>query len=475
MLKGATQTTAAKNSENKGRFQPGNKASKGPVQSDKAILVDAIENGKMTEKPLLDTLKNLASYRQINEQEALRLLRIAVDTKNSFVTQHNLQTALGWKKRLEEKLKGEKAEAGKTPVVAKTGSTAQLLAERNAIIQGKTDPKPPATSTHGEPSDAEKIGKPIHPSVAALVDPKDEYKYRYARTNEWQIGYRIGGRQSIVKADMSPIPAEYCRAILNIVVNPIPVDSRDRRDYPMRLVEREDSPYWIDARTIKEETPEWLKQWTGFGTSWQWPEIPEPEAEAIRPPNEYEKIVLPPVTEGWEPQLPGENQILRPVAPGSVIAAFKRNRKFEFEETGHVGNAVIGNVIAKSEGIGTKVFPKIRQAHFTTWQKNNFAEDSMPGDMREAYKTFLQSLDSIVLPTARTTLPDIEPYLADGRSNPRPVQYPSGMRGARRWGTKADDAKKQRTPTHRFGENPGADLAAMLEEAEIDRAWTYEN
>jgi hypothetical protein len=217
------------------------------------------------------------------------------------------------------------------------------------------------------------------------------------------------------------------------------------------------------AKPAAAEKRTWLEQMTGKGTNWEWPKCGLPKAEKPIPPNKYEKVTLPPVVESYQVQLPGEDRILKPVPAGSVLAAFIRNRKIEFVETGHVGNTVTGKIVVSSPGLSGQAFSNIRQSHFKTWQENNFSNETVPSDMREDWKSYLRSIDGTLVPSARTTRPTIDESLDYGRLSQVHVNYPAGTRKARKWGTKADDAKR-RGPRHQYGD-PGADLAAMLDEA----------
>jgi hypothetical protein len=197
---------------------------------------------------------------------------------------------------------------------------------------------------------------------------------------------------------------------------------------------------------------------TGVGRSWEWPTIPEPVVETIQAPNKYEKIVLPPIVDGYNPPLQGEGISLAPTPAGSIRARFEKHKTISFEKTDHVNNSVVGNVIINSPGIPTKIFTKIRQSYFKLWQDHNYEPKYAPDNMREEYRMFLQSLDSIVLPTGQNTTPTVE---AAGNFTKLDVKigYPRGVK-ARRWGTAIDDAKK-RGPRHCYGESLGTDLAQM--------------
>jgi hypothetical protein len=423
-------------------------------KSRKTILKAALQNGDFENADWLRYFDELCTVHLISDADALALLRVGTDPDNRYLKFGHLAKALELKESLAAKIKAAKKPVVPAPVKLDGKQQAQILQTRNAILEGKT----PVAAPEGKAVAIQPATKPIHDPVMALVEPKDEYKYRYARSYDWTIGYRVGGRWGVNKPDMTFIPAEQCRAILNIVVSPFPTE--------MVLVERADCPYWMDKRSIpEEETPEWLKQWRGFGTPWQWPEIPEPVVETPIPPSAEERIVLPPVVDGYVSQLPGEALIQNSVSNESVIAGFMKNRKFDFVETGHSGNSVMGTVEVKCAGLQTKTFPNIRLAHFKLWKEKNFVNESMPAEMREAYTLFVQTLQSIVLPPPRSTLPDIEPFLANGKPNPYPVRYTGGIQKARKWGTKADDAKKQ-PRRHVYGESLGTDLAQMYIDAD---------
>jgi hypothetical protein len=192
-----------------------------------------------------------------------------------------------------------------------------------------------------------------------------------------------------------------------------------------------------------------------------------PAVETPRPPNKFEQVHLPPmpIMDGYQSLLPGEGVTLTAAPAGSFREGFDKHHTINFEQTDHVGNSVIGNVIVKSPGIPTKVFPKVRQSYFKLWQSHNYEPKHAPDNMREEYRLFLQSLDSVILPTGQNTTPIIaesERYFSGPNDK---TEYPRGVK-VRRWGTAIDDAKK-RGSRHNYGENPGADLAAMY--AECDR------
>jgi hypothetical protein len=162
------------------------------------------------------------------------------------------------------------------------------------------------------------------------------------------------------------------------------------------------------------------------------------------PPSEFERIKLPVVHDGYMPPLPGENAILGFAPVASMMAAFLKSRKIEFEETGHAPmGAVEGNVVVQSSVLAPRVFPKVKRAHYVTWSEGGYKDADVPFDMREDYKAMLRSLDSVVLAAPSDSAPTIEPfeYISEFRDNRPHVNYPG--RKARKWGTAIDDAKKQ--------------------------------
>lgn len=273
---------------------------------------------------------------------------------------------------------------------------------------------------------------------------------------------RVDVLEAEIEAAKNPIVVEPAK--LADILQRIAATSEPQSDPEPATDKTPESPAEI-VKPAAEETPTWFEQMTGKGTNWQWPTLDPPKAEKPIPPSKFERVTLRPVVDGYESALPGENRILTPAPTGSVMAAFIRNRKIEFVETGHSGNTVLGKIVVSSPSVGGQTFSSVRQSHFKTWQENNFSDETVPADMREDWKLYLRSVDSTLIPSVHSTRPTIEPFLDSGRPNPRPVNYPSGIRKARKWGTKVDDAKSRGT-RHTFGENPGADLAALYSECD---------
>jgi hypothetical protein len=166
------------------------------------------------------------------------------------------------------------------------------------------------------------------------------------------------------------------------------------------------------------------------------------EPEAI-PPSESERgelrRMLSMVHDGYVPNFPGEQRIVKSVPVLSAMAAFAKTRQIQFEETGHTSmGAVEGNVVIRSSVLEPRIFAKVRRAYFATWARSGFKEESLPPEMREGYKAMLHSLEFVTTVSSQSSVPEIE--ISDRSAKPE-VVYPRYR--VRKWGTKEDDAKKQ--------------------------------
>jgi hypothetical protein len=134
-------------------FNSDTNRSSGRVKTPKATIVEAIEAGKLTEARMLDTLQDLLRDGEVDETEALRLLRWVAHPKRFYVSEQNLLRAVEWSKELAKKLKAEKNPAAAVLTESNPVTVAELLAARNAILEGKlpvapvASPKPAAIAT----------------------------------------------------------------------------------------------------------------------------------------------------------------------------------------------------------------------------------------------------------------------------------------------------------------------------------------
>jgi hypothetical protein len=357
-------------------FQKGNQLnpSGDKHKSRKNVLIAALKQGAFENADWLKRFTELFQVHGLGLEDGLRLIRIGIDPKNFFLKGPHLAKGLEIEDLLAAKVKAAKKPAVADPIKLDVKQQAQMLAERQAILDGKA---------------------PVAPAAPAV----------------------------------SPKPAAN-----------------------------------ITEKTAKpaDERAEWLKQMIGVGKSWEW-KIPEPVVETIRPPNKYEQVQLPAIVDGYNPPLQGEGVTLTAWSGGSIRAGFDKHKNISFEKTDHVGNSVVGNVTVKSPGIPTRVFSKIRQSHYKLWQDHNFEPKHAPDNMRQEYRMFLDSLDSVILPTGQNTTPTIEGAGYESKLDVK-VNYPRGMK-ARRWGTAIDDARK-RGPRHVYGESLGTDLAQMYIDAD---------
>lgn len=362
-------------------FQKGNQLnpSGDKHKSRKNVLIAALKQGAFENSEWLKRFAELVQDHRLGVEDALRLIRIAIDPDNFFLKGPHLAKGLEIEDLLAAKVKAAKKPAVADPIKLDVKQQAQMLAERQAILDGKA---------------------PVAP-VAPAVSPKPAH-------------------------NITEKPAK-------------PVD----------------------------EKPEWFRQMIGVGKSWEW-KIPEPVVETIRPPNKFEQVHLPPIVDGYNPPLPGEGVTLTAWSGDSIRAGFDKHKNISFEKTDHIGNSVIGNVIVKSPGIPTKVFPKIRQSYFKLWQDHNYEPKYAPDNMREEYRMFLDSLNSIILPTGQNTTPTLEGAGYESKLDVK-VNYPRGLK-ARRWGTATDDARK-RGPRHVYGESLGTDLAQMYIDADQQKGF----
>jgi hypothetical protein len=337
-------------------------------KSRKNVLIAALKQGALENAEWLKRFTELVQIHGLGLADALRLIRIGIDPDTFYLKGPHLAKGLEIEDLLAAKVKATKTPVVPVSVKLDAKQQAQLLAERQAILDGKV---------------------PVQPVVSPILAP----------------------------------------AVTEKPAKPIPTDDR----------------------------PEWFKQMTGVGKSWEW-KIPEAVVETVRPPNKYEKVVLPDIVDGYNPPLQAEGVTLTTWSTGSIRAGFDKHKNISFEKTDHIGNSIVGSVVVKAPGIGTQVFPKIRQSYFKLWQSHNYKPEYAPSDMRESYRAFLQSLDSVILPTGQNTTPTLDGAGYESKLAVK-VEYPRGIK-ARRWGTAIDDARKT-GPRHVYGESLGTDLAQM--------------